>query len=131
MSIENNLKRIADSLESIAKSMEMKAKPPMTASAIALQSEQTLAPIVAVDPAPTEVNSQVAPPTTAAAAATINPPATMSAEEMNTALVAEFSRLGSREPIDTAMATLGVTSVADLAADQQQALLTAVRAIPA
>jgi len=53
----------------------------------------------------------------------------MTDEQMNAALVAEFQRLGGREGIDKVMAEMGVTGVAGLNAEQQQQLLTAVKAI--
>lgn len=56
-------------------------------------------------------------------------PAAMTPEELNSKLVVEFKRLGSREGIDNAMAELGVTSVNDLTPAQYQPLLTKVQSI--
>jgi len=53
----------------------------------------------------------------------------MTPEELNSALVVEFRRLGSREAIDNAMAELGVTSVNDLQPEQFTVLLTKVQGI--
>ena len=93
MSIENNLKRIADALEALV------AQKTVTAEQVA----------EVITPAP------AAPQ--------------MTPEELNTALVAEFQRLGSREGIDGVMAEMGVTSITDLAADQYPVLLDKVKAL--
>jgi hypothetical protein len=54
----------------------------------------------------------------------------MSPEELNTALLVEFKRLGGdRSKIDLALADFGVTGVQQLAAAQYQPLITAVRAL--
>jgi uncharacterized protein (DUF2384 family) len=56
----------------------------------------------------------------------------MSPEQMNTFLVSEMKRINKgREPIDIVMTEMGITSVQDLTAEQQQHLVAAVRAIPA
>ncbi|MCP4967547.1 MAG: hypothetical protein GY926_20225 [bacterium] len=56
----------------------------------------------------------------------------MSLEDLNAAMIVEFQRIGSREPIDNVMQTqFGVTGVTTLPAEQYQPLLDAVRAIPA
>ena len=53
----------------------------------------------------------------------------MTPEELNSKLVVEFKRLGSREGIDSAMAELGVTSVKDLAPEQYSVLLSKVQGL--
>jgi len=143
MSLENNIKRMVDALEVIAKcisnpQVEIPAQP-------AAVAPQPVAPVVQeVNPAPT--SQPVAPPvqpvtpvapvpitsgTSAPGQSAYFVPVvtTMTPEEMNAALVAEFKRLGGRDPIDQAMTQFGVTSVADLSGEMQQKLLATVRAI--
>ena len=103
MSIENNLKRIADALEALV------AQKTVTAEQVA--EVITPAPAAPAAPAPAPAAPQMTP------------------EELNTALVAEFQRLGSREGIDGVMAEMGVTSITDLAADQYPVLLDKVKAL--
>lgn len=151
MSLENNLKRIADSLEKLVKQGELSfaekaAEAGLTdavgsveqtaaaAPAPSVQSESaseanppagaaaavnTAQPVAAPQPAPAQPAAPAAAPVTA-----------LTAEEMNAALVAEFNRIGDRAPIDAVMQGMGITGVAELPAEKQQELLTAVRAIP-
>lgn len=102
-------------------------------------------PVITNAPTATEVLAKQAPaaPTapapqapaapTAAASLSETPAAeaapAMTPEELNKAMVVEFQRLGSREGIDKAMADLGVSSVTQLAVDQYQTLLDAVKAL--
>lgn len=87
---------------------------------VASVSTDSPAPVAA--PAPAEVvPTAVVPPTPVAAP--------MTPEEFNEALVAEFKRIGSRDPIDSAMNEMGITSVTGLTAEQQQILITNVKAI--
>lgn len=89
--------------------------------------EAPTAAAVPVPPAPVAEKPVVPPaPVPTAPAA---PVATMTPEELNSALVVEFKRLGSRDAIDNAMAELGVTSVNDLSPDQYQPLLAKVQGI--
>ena len=113
MSIENNLKHIADALEKIAGSTEAPAPA---------------APAPAPAPAPA-APAPAAPAPAAPAAHPAHPAAAMTVEQLNEALVVEFRRLGSREPIDNAMAQFGVTSVNALQPVQYQPLLDVVKAI--
>jgi hypothetical protein len=53
----------------------------------------------------------------------------MTVEELNTALVAEFKRLGGREGIDAEIAKLGASSISEVDASQYAGLLNAVKAI--
>ena len=78
-------------------------------------------------------NTTAAAPVAAApvVAAANTAPVLLSDEDMNNALVAEFKRFGNREVIDAEMAKLGVTSVVGMTAENQNALLTAVRAFDA
>lgn len=142
MSLESNIKRIADSLEIIAKCM---SNPQVEAPQPAAAPAQTVAPAplaqqtVAVPPAhippqnvPAPPQNVPAPPQPAApVAAPVAAPAVtaMTDDDLNKALVVEFNRLGKREAIDQAMAQTGITSCRGLSGEQQQALLAAVRAL--
>lgn len=55
----------------------------------------------------------------------------MSADDLNAALVEEFKRLGSREPIDKVLRSepFQVQSIIDLHPEQYQSVLDAVRAV--
>lgn len=129
MSLENNLKRIADALELIAAQMDgAKASPaPVAQESIKPATTHETAPDVAPQAPAEAVPTAVVPPAPTATTA----PAAMSPEELNAILVQEFQRIGNREPIDAAMAELGVTSVTDLPADKQHELVNKVRAIQA
>ena len=137
MSIENNLKRIADALEAlVAQKVAQKAGADVKVNEVVQQvapapvAEKPVAPQQPVAPqAPAPVppapvaEKPVAPQAPAPAAPSMTP------EELNNALVVEFRRLGSREAIDQAMAELGVTSVNDLKPEQYNVLLTKVQGI--
>src|SRR5690606_21181178 len=107
------------------------AVPPAPKQEAAVPSAPVASAPSPVTPPPAPAATPAAPPTTAPAAAPAASPA-MTAADLNTALVAEYTRLGNkREPIDTAMRELGVQSVNDLAPEKYQELLDKVRAIPA
>lgn len=112
MSIENNLKRIADALEAIAAGGHASAATLMQGGPT--NPVQPPTPTEAPKPAPVAV-----------------PPASMTPEELNAALVVQFNRLGGREGIDQEMAKIGASSVNQLTSEQYQPLLDAVQAIPA
>lgn len=135
MSIENNLKRIADALEALVAQkagadvkvnevVQQVAPAPVAEKPVAPAPQQPVAPQAPapVPPAPV-AEKPVAPQAPAPAAPSMTP------EELNNALVVEFRRLGSREAIDNAMAELGVTSVNDLKPEQYNVLLTKVQGI--
>ena len=133
MSIENNLKRIADALEALVAQkagvdvkvnevVQQVAPAPVAEKPAAPAPQQPVAPQAPVPPAPV-AEKPVAPQAPAPAAPSMTP------EELNNALVVEFRRLGSREAIDQAMAELGVTSVNDLKPEQYNVLLTKVQGI--
>ena len=134
MSIEKDLKRIADALkantEMLQKLYDLKAgNAPVAAPAVAppIQPVATPVPTSPVNAAPVPVATPTQPtiaPTVAPAPVTV-----MSAEEMNAALVAEFKRLGGREQIDATLTSFGITSVNDCPAEKQQEVLTAIRAL--
>ena len=145
MSIESNLKRIADALEAlVAQGKGLAAKEyveginkavadaaPITKPVAPVEVPNTVViPPAPVVPAPAATAQPVATPVAPAAPVQTSMLA-LTPEQMNEALVAEFQRVGDRAPIDAAMTALGVTSVNDLPADKQQELLAAVRAIPA
>ena len=114
MSIENDLKKIAEATAQTAKSVAELVNI-LANKAPAQQADTPVAPAQQAD-------TPVAP----------NPPKliAMSPEEVNEVLVAEFKRLGTREPIDAAMADLGINSVLDLPADKQHELIERVKSIP-
>lgn len=150
MSIENNLKRIADSLETIAVHISNQTTPApdnLTATEVQERLEETIpsapqapssapaeasAPAAPVPPsAPAPPTAAPAPPAPAAVPAQATAGAVLSDEDMNKALVAEFKRIGSREPIDKVMTEMKTSGVSGLTAEQQQELLVKVREIPA
>lgn len=119
MSIEKALERIAVALEKLA-------------------SSQT--PLVPVAPAPTapcavatSVPATSVAPTQEPAPAEPVTEGVMDVDQLQTALMVEYTRLGSnREPIDNVMRsdTFKVNSVYDLGAEQYAPLLATVKAIP-
>ena len=129
MSIESDMKRIADALEAIVMTLQQTVNPvvevkaPATPAAPAAQTQAPPPP--AQQPAQTQAPAAPVAPAAPAFAASMTP------EELNNALVVEFKRLGSREAIDNAMAEFGVTSVKDLPLAQYQPLLAKIQAIPA
>lgn len=120
MSIEANLKRIADALEKIAEGM---GSIDITSSVIKVPVAETpTAPPVAkeVPPAPAPAPAPTPAPAVVA----------LTDEQMNAELLAEFKRLGNdRTKIDTVMTEKGVTGVTGLTAEVQQDILGAVRAL--
>ena len=160
MSIEKDLGRIATALEGIlakldhigtAVSQEQadtiveapkeapKQTPPSPAPAADGPSTQaTTAPAAEVPPPPPVEQATVAPTTSSetvipAAPAQDTPPpvVSMTADELNTALVAVFKRLGKRDPIDAVLREFGVQSITDLKEDQYAAVINKVKAIAA
>lgn len=152
MSLENNLERIANALETIANHVALQAlvgeveKAPRKPRGVS--GGTTNAPVVDAPPAPPVEAAPVvqAPPATdivvAPPAAPVEsvpvvqappvaaaPVATMTPAELNDALVIEYHRLGNnRDAIVEEMAKFGVTSVNDLPVDKYQPLLDAVKA---
>jgi hypothetical protein len=137
MSIENNLKRIADALEKLVEQgnnplitvstdpvieMTSTAAPAPAQPAVAGPTVESTTENPALVPAPAP--APVAETTTAAVTTALTD------EAMNAELVAEFKRLGGREQIDIEMTKLGIAGVAGLTADVQNTLLLAIRAIP-
>lgn len=77
-------------------------------------------------PAPPQ--QEVAPPAPPQPETVAAPPApSMTAEELNTAIVVEFQRLGGREKIDAEIQKFGVTGISELPADKYQELLDNVK----
>lgn len=97
----------------------------------------TTAPVAVVPPSPPAEPATLAPTTQptisslAVAASVPTPSVVMTPEQLNEALVAEFQRLGSREPIDTVMraAPFNAQSITDLSAEQYAPLIAAVQAV--
>ena len=121
MSIESNLKSIAESLAIIA------------AAQVTVTVES--APVVETTAAPAPPADTPAPP--APPADTPAPPAPLAAvmtvEELNAGLVIEYKRLGSREKITAIMgaAPYNAVSITNLTPDQFAPLLAAIQAVPA
>jgi len=162
MSIEKNIERIADALEALVGKLDhigqavdqaeadkiVEAPPapkqpstpqPPEAVAGGASTQATTAPSATVPPSPPAEPVTPAPTTqppvnTPAATAQVTPPSVaMTPEDLNKALVAEFHRLGSREPIDAVMraAPFNAQSITDLSAEQYAPLIAAVKAVKA
>ena len=148
MSIENNLTRIADALEALLGKFDHigQAVVPATATSPspAPSTPEVVVPPVAPSPAPVSTPAPVtdATVTTTHTEAPTPPPAVevppappvaeapaLSKDELNEALVKEFHRLGSRDPIDTVMKKFGVMSLHDLDAKHYATLLKEVQAL--
>lgn len=133
MSLENNVKRIADALEALVKAQGAIVTPSDNTSVVNATPAQTVAPA----PAPVQPAAPVAPVQTAAPAAPVQPAAVaqpaatgaMTAEQLNAAFMVEFKRLGAREPIDAVLTQYGVSGVQQLTPEQHQPVLAAVRAL--
>jgi len=108
MSIENNLKRIADALEKIAANTEQRTGGNGETEAAAPDQ-----------PAAAPAQPAAAPAQPAAAP--------MSAEELNAALVAEYNRLGSRDPIDEVLQSFGVKAIGELEPEKYSQVVEAVK----
>lgn len=146
MSIESNLKtlaenstRIADALETLVSKLGhigAAVAPVETAAAAPAAPAAAPTPPVAEQPAPTPPVAPQAPaapaqPATAPTAPVAPAAPAMTPEELNNALVVEFQRLGGRDAIDAAIRELGADTITDLPAEHYQPLLTKVQAIPA
>ena len=146
MSIENNLKRIADALEalvaggtSLPATVAEVPKQPVAPAPVAVVSSTpvTPAPVVAAPPVAPVAPATPAPiqqaPVVTPAAVGPSVAGALSPEELNAALVAEFTRLGSREPIDAVMraAPFNAQSITDLTPEQYLPLINAIRTVSA
>jgi hypothetical protein len=159
MSIENNLKSIAESLKIIAlqraplphadgaslgevvsaiadavpNAVGVNAAPVPTAVAPVASTAvvAAVAPVApaAVSPVAPAPVAPVAPAPSAAAVASPSEVVLMTPDELNTALVAEFNRLKSREGIDQALATLGAANITELPVDKYAELVAMVQAL--
>lgn len=135
MSIENNLERIADALEAIAKS----GKPldAVTSQPVA----GTVAPAVTPAAPKQDAAAAVAPPPVQASAPAPAPSATapapapsaaapgMTMEQLDAALKGEMTRIGDSAPIRNKMTEFGVSSLNDLPVEKYSELLAAVKAL--
>lgn len=101
------------------------AAPPAAASTVAEAPKQE------VPAAPVSASTVPAAPTTTAEVAA--PPASMTVEQLNEALVAEYNRLGGTpdqyQRIAAEMQKLGATGVGELKPEQYSVLITAVKAL--
>lgn len=149
MSIENDLKRIADSLEKVARLMEgaceQSAKEPATTASSEVsgtpvappappKSEATGPAVSAPTPPapPTQGASETVPTTPPAPPApATDVPAISTPEELNAALVEQFKRLGSRDPIDQIMRAepFCAQGLGDLTVEQYGPLIEAVKKV--
>jgi hypothetical protein len=148
MTIETNLTRIADALEALVHKLDhidqavapVKKQEPVVAVVeqpvqVSTPAPVTPAPVAPVTPPPTVA----VPPAPAVEAVTTSAPlvnagsvtneVAMTPEELNAALVVEYNRLKSRDPIVAAMSELGATSIHDLKPEQYSVLLAKVRAL--
>jgi len=136
MSIENNLKRIADALEKLAEGTV--AEAPVEVAVVEAPVAEVPAPPVAEVPAPpVEVEAPVAE--VPAPPAPVMPPVPTSTEpvsdgamtgvELNNLLVDNVKRIGSRDGVDAVMRDMGIGSVADLDANTQLELIERVQAL--
>lgn len=135
MSIENTLERIAAALETIAKNGgQLPAQEaPKSPATVVPPAAAAPAPSNTAAPAPSKPLPSAAVPASPVATAVVAvPPAnpSMTLVELNSALVAEYVRLGNdRAPIDAAFKQFNVSSAAGLTPDQYAPMLAAVRAI--
>jgi len=134
MSIENNLRRIANALEKLAEApaevvVETPA-PPVIETRVEVE-----APVAEVPAPPVEVPA----PPVAEVPAPVMPPVPTSTEpvsdgamtgvELNNLLVDNVKRIGSRDGVDAVMRDMGIGSVADLDANTQLELIERVQAL--
>lgn len=148
MSLENEIKKLIAAVEANTKALEIATFEMGRGTPVQLKSDtgdnishmaDVVAPIMAAPaPAPTPNVAPApvvapAPAPAAQAPAAVDPVTatvvTMTAEELNSALVTEFNRLGSRDPIMKVMSEYGVGSVNDLAVNQYAPVLAAVKAL--
>lgn len=145
--LENQLKRIADSLEIIAGVLDDKAVQSFAAGVplpVEIGSaehkdivEEVPAPTPIVDkeqlapkPAAPPIADAPAPVTEAPAPVTEAPAAAqMTLDHLNTSLIAEFHRLGGRDLIDGVIKGYGVNTATELSPSDYQAVLDKVRAL--
>ena len=132
MSIETNLKSIAESLATIAACMPLSDPAPAADPSIVPASPAT-APVT---PPPVVETPVVTPPPAAVTPPPVQtpPPAatpTMTPEELNAALVVEAGRIGNPDLIRSEMAKLGASSVNQLQPEQYSVLVAAVKLSPA
>lgn len=137
MSIENNLKRIADSLEIIAGVADDKAVNSFAATVSLKEAAEELNTVgikltAESVPAPIPVADKIVPAPTCTSIEAPAPEITtqMTLDDLNTALVAEYNRLGKdRTLIDTTVKGFGVNTATDLAPADYQAVLDKVRVL--
>lgn len=149
MPIENNIERIADALEALVSKLDhigqavqpAIAKPGYSSTMGKVEDTPVrvtplTAPVTPVPKPPVEQDTPVptAPvvaPTPVVAPPPTTPVASMTPEDLNKALITEFQRLGSRDPIDVVMraAPFNAQSITDLTPEQYAPLIAAVQAV--
>lgn len=151
MSIEKDLKRMADAQETIAAKLSelcnrfehigaavssVPTPPAPTATQVPEPPKQPAQPAapaeVPTPPAASPAATVPAAPTVASPSEVPTPPAAapaMTPEQLNAALVAEMKRLGSRDPIDNALKAMGVSGIQELPAERYAELLNNVKAL--
>jgi hypothetical protein len=147
MSLENNINRIANALELIAKSLAASSEftPPTHEQKIANLADpksKAAAPVVGTPPVPASTPAPATPATVttpaevpSAPAANVPPPPpsleVKSPEECNALLVAEYNRLGGGAAMQRIIGIMEnnfkVRSVTDLSKEQYGPLILAVR----
>lgn len=135
MSIENNLKRIADALETIANGLSNQA--PVAPAQPVPASDVPAAPVQVPEAStPETVPTPPAPPAAVPAASTPTttptpapPTAQMTAEQLNEAVVAEFKGGKDRDAIMAVFAKYSANGVSDLAAEHYAAVLAEIRSL--
>lgn len=142
MTIEAQLERIAVAAEKnnellaalLAKEEAVEAPKPVTgaqtaASTVAAGTTPTTAATDVPKPESTATPPVAPAPTTVPTAPVATPSATMTPEQLNEALVAEFNRLGSRDGIDAAIKAMGANGIGDLKPEQYAQLVATVKAL--
>jgi len=139
MTIETNLTRIADALEALVHKLDhidqavapvKKQEPVQVSTPAPVTPAPVTPPPTPVTPPPTPVAPVTPPPVQPAPTTVVPVPVVeMTPEELNAALVIEYNRLKSRDPIVAAMSELGATSIYDLKPEQYSELLSKVRAL--
>ena len=133
--LKDNTAALKANTEMLQKLYDLKAGTPVPVAAAPVAAQPVAVPIPAAEvavaqPVPAApIPAITAAPVATAAPVVAQPAPVASVKEMNTILVSEFKRIGSREPIDAAMISLGVNGVAELPADKQQELIAKIAAI--
>jgi len=127
MSIEKNLERIADAVESIASSLEKVVATVEFKYTVEVPEEKLELPPMTTAPPPPPPNME-APPSCPPPE---EPAAALTREELNTALVEESKRVGDPQKIFAIIKAepFNATGIDTIDPGQYQALLNAVKAL--